>query len=127
MKFNKAKLDKRNLLLDRKDEDNVLQYHFHKYNKNKHHSNINGYLAYNKLKILNTKIRKLSDNLNNTYDITVGTDAKIAMEDLFNIAHQFIKCNSVLSSVLLSLVGYLLHSEKGSIYSDTIDYLLCNQ
>ena len=33
-KLNKAKPDKRNILLAHKDEDNSLQYHFHKYNKN---------------------------------------------------------------------------------------------
>ena len=40
----------------------------------KHSSEINGYLAYNKLKHLNTKTRQISDNLKYTYGITVGTD-----------------------------------------------------
>ena len=56
------------------DEDNSLQYHFHRYKENKHFMDINGYLAYNKLKILNTKIMKLSGKLKDTYGITVGTD-----------------------------------------------------
>ena len=59
-KRNKEKLDKRNLLRAHEDDENSLLYHFRKYNKNKNSANKKGYLAYNKLKILNTKIRKLS-------------------------------------------------------------------
>ena len=34
----------------------------------------NGYLPYDKLKCLNTEIRKLSDKLKDAYGINVGTD-----------------------------------------------------
>ena len=73
-KLNKAKLNKRNLLRAHEDEDNSLLYHFRKYNKNKHYANKKGYLAYQKWSCLNTKTRKLSDKLKDTYGITVGTD-----------------------------------------------------
>ena len=73
-KLNKEKLDKRNLLRAHEDEDNSLQYQFHKYNQKKHSSDRNGYLAYNKLKCLNTKIRKLCDQLKYMCDINVGAD-----------------------------------------------------
>ena len=62
MKLNKAKLYKRNLLWEHEDEYNSLKYHFHKYNKNKHYSERNGYLAYKKFKCLSTKIRKFLIN-----------------------------------------------------------------
>ena len=71
---NKAKIDKMNLLLADEDEDNSLLYQFCKYNENKHSSNKKGYLSYQKLSRLNTKIRKLSNNLKDTYGITVGTN-----------------------------------------------------
>ena len=80
----------------------------------KRYGNRNAYLAYKKWKRLNTIIRKLSDNLKDTYSITFGTDRlqcaeptntivkyKIAIEDQFKNANQFIKFNPVLSAVLL--------------------------
>ena len=73
-KLNKEKLYKMNLLRAHEDEDNLLLYHFHEYNKNKHSANKKGFLAYQKLSRLNTKIRKLSDKLKDTYGITIGTD-----------------------------------------------------
>ena len=72
--LNREKLDKRNLLLAHKDEDNSLKYQFHKYNKNNHSANINGCLGYKRLKLFNTKIRKISDILKDTYGITVVSD-----------------------------------------------------
>ena len=60
-KRNKEKLDKRNLLRAHEDDENSLLYHFRKYNKNKNSADRNRYLAYKKLKHLNTKIRKRSD------------------------------------------------------------------
>ena len=60
-KTNKAKLDKRKLLQAHEDEEIFFIYHFFKYNENKHSAHKNGYLSYNKLKRLNTKIQKLSD------------------------------------------------------------------
>ena len=73
-KLNKVKLNKRNLLRAHEDEDNSLQYHFHKYNENKHSARKKGYPAYQKLSRLNTKIWKLSDKLKDKYGINVGTD-----------------------------------------------------
>ena len=73
-KLNKSKLNKRNLLWAHEDEDNLLLYHFSKYNENKHSANKKGYLAYQKLSRLNTKIRKLSDKLKDKYGITVEND-----------------------------------------------------
>ena len=73
-KLNREKLEKRNLLQAHEDEDNQLQYHFHKYNENKHSPNRNGYLAQKKLSRLKTRIRKLSDKFKDTYGITVVTD-----------------------------------------------------
>ena len=73
-KLNRAKIDKRNLLWAHEDEDNSVQYQFHQYNENKHSADRNRYLSYKKLKCLNTKIRKISDKLKDTYGITVGTD-----------------------------------------------------
>ena len=70
-KINKAKLDKRKLLWAHEDKENSLIYHFCKYKKN---SDKSRYLAYNKLKRLNTKIQKLSDKLKDAYGITAGTD-----------------------------------------------------
>ena len=55
------------------DEDNLLLYHFSKYNENKHSANKKGYLAYQKLSRLRTKIRKIYDKFKYTYGITVGT------------------------------------------------------
>ena len=43
--LNKEKLDKRNLLQTNEDEENLLLYHFRKYNGKKQPSNKNGYLA----------------------------------------------------------------------------------
>ena len=73
-KINKAKLDKMTLLRAHEDNENSLLYHFSKYNENKHSADKNGYLSYNKLKCLNTKIQKLYDKLKDAYGITVGTD-----------------------------------------------------
>ena len=41
-KLNNEKLDKRYLLWAHENEDNSLQYQFHKYNKNKHYADRNG-------------------------------------------------------------------------------------
>ena len=73
-KINKAKLEKKNLLRAHEDEENSLLYQFCKHKKNKNSANKNGYLAYNKLKRLNTKIRKISGKLKHNHSITVGTD-----------------------------------------------------
>ena len=73
-KINRSKLDKRNVLLDHEDEENLLQYHFHKYNKNKHSFDRNVYLAYKKSKPLNPKTGKLYDDLKDKYGITVVTN-----------------------------------------------------
>ena len=73
-KINKQKLDKRNLLRAHEDEDDFLLYHLFKYNGKKHSVNKKGYLAFQKLSCLNTKIRKLSHRLKGMYGITVGTD-----------------------------------------------------
>ena len=72
--INKAKLYKGNLLRAHEDEGNSLLYHFRKYNEYKNSANKKGYLAYQKLSPLNTKIRKISDKLKDTYGITVGTN-----------------------------------------------------
>ena len=72
--LNKGKLDKRDPLRAHEDEYNSLQYQFHKYDKNKHSANINGYLAYKKLNHFNTKIWKISDKLENMYEITLVTN-----------------------------------------------------
>ena len=74
-----------------------------------------GYLAYQKLSILNTKIRNISDKLKDICGITIGTDhpqcaetsnpilnVKIEIEDQFKIVRQFIKRNSILSAVIWS-------------------------
>ena len=73
-KLIKEKIEKINLLQAHEDEDKSLLYHFHEYNENKHSANKKGFLAYQKLSRLNTKIRKLSDKLKDTYGIAIGTD-----------------------------------------------------
>ena len=73
-KINTESFDKRNLLWTHEDEDNFLIYHFRKYNENKNSANKKGYLAYQKLSRLNTKIRKLSDKLKDTYVINFAID-----------------------------------------------------
>ena len=73
-KLIKEKLDKRNLLQALEDEKNSLLYQFRKYNENKHSAKKKGYLAYQKLSSLNTKISKLSDKLKDTHGITVGNN-----------------------------------------------------
>ena len=104
-KLNKAKLYQRNPLIAHEYEDNSLQYYLHKYNENKYYSDRNGYPAYKLWKLLNTKIRKLSDKFKDTYGINVGTDhpqcvepsdsiikyLQFSIEHQFKIAHQFIK------------------------------------
>ena len=73
-KTNEAKLEKRNLLRAHEYEENLFLYQCCKYNENRHYPPPKGYLAYNKLKHLNTKNPKISGRFNNTHGITVGTD-----------------------------------------------------
>ena len=100
----------------------------------------NSYLAYNKLKHLNTKIQKISDKLKDTYGITVGTDPLQCDES----PNTIVKCanynrrpiqnfTSVYQIKLCTVRIVLIISRrpflfiKGSRYSDPIGYLLCNQ
>ena len=118
----------------------MLQYHFHKYNKNKHSSIINGYFAYNKLKFMNTKIRKLYDNLKDIYGITVGNN-HLQCAKPPNPIVKFVNwnrrkiqnCISVYQTQLCTVSSALIICRrpfafiKGYRYSDQIEYLLCNQ
>ena len=136
-KLNKTKHEKINLLLAHEDKDNSFQYHFDKYNENKHSYKRNGYLAYNKFKRLNTKTRNIFDHLKNTYDITVGTNHPQCAEpsdpivkcENFN-RRSIQNCTSVYQMQLYTVRFSLIISRrpfeftKGSRSSDQIDYLL---
>ena len=138
-KLKKEKLDKSNPLRAHEDEDNSLLYHFHKYKK-KQSSNKKGYLAYQKWSRLNTKTRKISNKLKDTYGITVGTDLPKCAEPPdpivkcanFNIrpiqnrtlVYQMQLC-IVRSALIIGRRPFVFI--KGSKYSDPIDYLLCNR
>ena len=139
-KLNKVKLDKRKILLVHEYEDNSLQYHFHNYNENKYPSNRNGYLAYKKLKRQNTKIRKLSDNLKDTYGITVGTNLPqfaeppnpiVKWENFNRIPIK--NCTSVYQMKIFTVSSAFIISRRPfaliNVYisSDPIYYLLCNK
>ena len=124
---------KRNLLQAHEDEDNSLQYQFQKYNENKDSADINGYLAYKKLKHLNTKIRNLSHKLKDIYSITVGTNNPQCSEpsdpiiecancnritiQIFTSIYQIKPCN-VSSPLIISRRTFTF--TKGSRYSDPI-------
>ena len=95
-----------------------------------------GYLAYNTVKRLNTKIRKLSDKLKDEYGITVGTDHPQCSEPSDPIIkcencnrRPIQNCTSVYQMKLYTISSSLVISRiplvfiKGSRYSDPIDYL----
>ena len=139
-KINREKLNERNLLRAHEDEGNSLRCHFQKYNENKYYYERNGYPAYKKLKLLNTKTRKLSDNLKDMYGITVGTDHLQSSESP-NPVIKFTNCNIIQIQIFTSVYQMKLYTVisalnisrrpfafiKVSISSDPIDYLLCNQ
>ena len=117
-----------------------MQYHFHKYNKYKHSSSRNVYPAYNKLKHLNTKTRRLYDKLKDTYGITVGTDYMWCAETPGPIVkcdncnrRPIENCTSVHKIKLCTVRTALFIGRrpfsfiKGSWSSYPIYYLLCNQ
>ena len=106
----------------------------------KNYANRNGYLVYNKLKCLNTKIRKLSDKLKDTYGINVGTnhpqysepsDPIIKCADYNRTPIQ--NCTSIYETKLCKIRSALIISRrpfefiKVSRSSDPIDDLLCNK
>ena len=117
-----------------------MQHQFHKDNEKKYSSNRNGYISHQKLKSLNNKIRNLSDHLKDINGITVITDhpqcaeppdTMVKFENCNRIPIQ--NCTSVYqikictarSALIIGRISFI--SIKGSIYSDTIDYLLCHQ
>ena len=106
----------------------------------KNSANKKGYLAYQKLSHLNTKIQKLSDRLKDMYGITVGTDHPQCSEPSnpiikcancnrkpiqnFTLIYQMKLC-TVSSDLIISRRPFAFIKESRS--SDPIDYLLCNQ
>ena len=138
-KPNKEKLDKRNLLRAHEDEDNSLLYHFRKYNKNKHSTNKKGYLAYQKLSLLRTKIRKIYDKFKYMYGITVVTYHPKCDENFdtiikfANYNRSPIKnCTSTYQMKLCTVSSAFIISRRPFTFikvyrsSDPIEYLLCN-
>ena len=139
-KLKRVKLNKRNLLQAYEYEDNSMQCHFHEYNGDKHSSDRNGYLAYNILKSLNTKIRNIYNKLKGTYGITAGTDHPQCSEPpdpiikCANCNRRPIQnCTSIYQMKLCTFSSALIISKrpfvfiKGYISSDSIDYVICNQ
>ena len=117
-----------------------MLYNFFKYNENKNSANKKGYLANQKLSRLNTKIRKLSDKLKDTYSITVGTDHLQCAEP----SNPIIKCancnripiqncTSIYQMKICTVSSALIISRrlfsfiKGFRSSDPIYYSLCNK
>ena len=89
------------------------------------------------LKYMNTKIRKLSDYLKDTYEITVGTDNLQCAEPPDPIVkcancnrRPIQNCTSVYQMELYTISSNLIIGRrpfsfiKGYIYSDPISYLL---
>ena len=89
---------------------------------------------------MKTKIRNISDNLKDTYDITVGTNHPQCAEPPNNIIkcadynrRPIQNCTSFYQMKLCNISSALIISRrpfsfiKGYRYSDPIDYLLCNQ
>ena len=106
----------------------------------KNSANKKGYLAYQKLSRLNTKTRKLSDKLKDTYGITVGTDhlqyseSSNAIIKCVNFNRRPIQnCTSVYQMHIITLGIDLIVSRrlfsfiKGFRSSDPIYYSLCNK
>ena len=117
----------------------MLLYQFHKYNEKKYFANINRYIAYKKLKHLNTKIRKISDKLKETCGITFGTthmkcakppdtNVKCANSNRIPIQNFAPVYQMQLRTVSIDLIigGRTFAFVRGTRSSDPIEYLLCN-
>ena len=120
-------------------EENSLLYHFRKYNE-KNSSEKKGYLAYKKLSCFNNRTRKIYDHLKDTYVINVVTDnsqydkpPNTIVKRANSNRRPIQNCTSVYQMQLCTVNSALIIGRipfaliKGSIYSDPIDYLLCNQ
>ena len=116
----------------------MLRYHFHKYLKTCCGQKWIPCLP--KIETFNTKTRNISDHLKYTYSIVDGTNHSQCAEPpdpiikCANYNRRPIKnCTSVYQIKLCTIISALIISRipfafiKGFIFSDPIDYLLCNQ
>ena len=82
-KLNKAINDKNTILREFEGEEKPLLYHYLKYKKTKHIRNKRGWTSYSKVNNLSTKIKKLSNQLQ---DIHNNASADTILRDTTNAA-----------------------------------------
>jgi hypothetical protein len=89
-KLNKAINDKNTILREFEGEEKSLCYHYRKYKETKHIRNKRGWKAYSKVKNLSTKIKKLSNQLqdihNNASADTILRDTNVANYDMHAVS-----------------------------------------